>query len=365
MHFRFRSSLMCGKAVCLLVLFILPLIVPMAPSRAQTLDQKLEAGFEANELPGLHGAIVDFRGQRLAEVYFKGEDERWGEPLGVRDHGPDKLHDLRSVTKSVVGLLYGIALSESKVPAPEEPLYAQFPQYPDLMKQTGRDRILVGHALSMQMGLEWNEDLPYSDPRNSEIAMERAPDRYRYVLEQPIRETPGQSWIYSGGAAALIGKLIENGTGMPLDTYAKEKLFTPLGIEKFEWIAGADGEPSAASGLRLTLPNLAKIGQLIADGGNYGGRRVVPADWLKRSFEPRVTINDFTRYGYLWYLAGSADQTIAIAAGNGGQRLTVQPEPGLVVASFAGRYNDPESWQTSLKVVLEFAVPEAKRLLGK
>lgn len=332
---------------------------------AQSLDQKLQSSFKAGALPGLHGAIIDFRGERLAEVYFPGEDERWGKPLGVRDYGPDTLHDLRSVTKSVVGLLYGIALSEGKVPGPEEPLYTHFPQYPDLLKQPGRDRILVGHALSMQMGLEWNEDLPYSDPRNSEIAMEMAPDRYRYILEQPIREAPGGNWIYSGGAVALLGKLIENGTGMKLDAYAAQKLFTPLGIENYEWVAGADGALSAASGLRMTLPDLAKIGQIVADGGVYEGRQIVPADWLALSFQPHVTVNDFTRYGYLWYLAGTNDHTIAIAVGNGGQRLTVEPDPGLVVASFAGRYNDPESWQTSIKILSDFAVPEAKRLLKK
>jgi len=215
------------------------------------------------------------------------------------------------------------------------------------------------------MGLDWNEDLPYSDPRNSEIAMEMAPDRYRYILEQPIREAPGGNWIYSGGAVALLGKLIENGTGMKLDAYAGENLFAPLGIEDFEWVEGTDGEPSAASGLRLTLQDLAKIGQLVADGGLYGGQQVVPSDWLAQSFQPRAKINDFTQYGYLWYLAGTDKNTIAIAVGNGGQRLTVQPEPGLVVTSFAGRYNDPESWQTSIKVVLDYAAPEVKRLLAE
>jgi|GEM_PF-3154164 len=169
---------MLRGSICLPVAILL-LICAILPTHSQFLDEKLQSGFEAGALPGLHGAIIDFRGKRLAEVYFPGKDERWGTPLGVQEHGPATLHDLRSVTKSVVGLLYGIALSQGNVPGPEEPLYASFPQYPDLVNQPGRDRILVGHALSMQMGLDWNEDLPYSDPRNSEIAMEMAPDRCR------------------------------------------------------------------------------------------------------------------------------------------------------------------------------------------
>lgn len=337
----------------------------MQPVLAQTLDEQLQNSFDAGELPGLHGAIIDFQDQRLAEVYFAGEDERWGQSVGLRNHGPKTLHDLRSVTKPVVGLLYGIALAEGKVPAPKDPLYAQFPQYPDLADQPGRDRILVGHVLSMQMGLEWNEDLPYSDPRNSEVAMEFAPDRYRFILEQPIQEAPGHNWNYSGGAAALIGKLIEMGTGQPLERYARDKLFDPLGIETFEWVAGSDGVASAASGLRLTLSDLARIGQLVAQGGTYDGLRIVPAQWLAQSFQARVTINDFTRYGYLWYLTGKPDQNIVVAIGNGGQRLTVQPDPGLVVASFSGQYNDPESWRIPFRVLFEFAVPAVTTLLSK
>ena len=50
--------------------------------------------------------------------------------------------------------------------------------------------------------------------------------------------------------------------------------------------------------------------------------------------------------------------------GNGGQRLSVQPDANLVVASFAGNYNDPNGWKSAYRVLVEFVVPEAKRLLG-
>lgn len=337
----------------------------MTSARAEPLDDQLKAGFDAGQLPKLHGAIVELGRQKLAEIYFPGADERWGQSLGVRQHGPTTLHDLRSVTKSIVGLLYGIALAEGKVPSLDASLYAQFPRYADLLAQPGREKILVGHALSMQMGLEWNESLPYSDPRNSEIAMEMATDRYRYALEQPMREPPGRSWIYSGGAVALVGKLIEDGTGLTLDAYAKAKLFEPLGIAQFEWIKGSDGVASAASGLRLTLPDLARIGRLVAQDGIHDGKQIVPENWLKASFQPRGKIDDFLRYGYLWYVANANADPIVIALGNGGQRLTVQPSIDFVVASVAGRYNDPTAWQTSAKVVMDFAVPEAKKRLGK
>jgi CubicO group peptidase (beta-lactamase class C family) len=247
--------------------FFLSLVASLAlmtSAIAEPLDDALKASFDSGQLPGLHGVVIELGDQKLAEIYFPGADESWAQQLGVRQHGPTTLHDLRSVTKSIVGLLYGIALAEGKVPALEAPLYAQVPRYKDLAAQPGREKILVGHALSMQMGLEWNENLPYTDPRNSEIAIEMAIDRYRYVLEQPIREPPGKTWIYSGGAVALIGRLIEDGTGMTLDAYGKTKLFEPLGITQVEWLRGSDNVASAASGLRLTLPDLAKIGRMVA-----------------------------------------------------------------------------------------------------
>lgn len=337
----------------------------ISPANSNPLDQALQEAFADGKLPGLHGTIAELGSQRLTEVYFVGQDQRWGRPLGEVSHGPEILHDIRSVTKSVVGLLYGIALKDGLVPPPDASLYAQFPEYPDLLSDPNRDAIKVQHALTMQMGLSWNEDLPYSDPRNSEIAMEHAEDRIRFALEQAIAEAPGQSWNYSGGAVAVLGALIERGSGKPLDAYAKEVLFDPLGITNLEWVAGADGVPSAASGLRLTLPDLVKFGHLVAQNGKFEGQEIVPTEWLDQSFKTRVSVNKNTNYGYLWYLFGEEDNKIVIAVGNGGQRLTVQPKYGLVTATFAGRYNDPNSWQTSFSVLIDYVVPEARRRSGK
>lgn len=332
---------------------------------AAPLDDQLRAAVAAGELPGLHAAVIDLGEDRLAEIYVPGEDERWGTPLGMRSHGPETLHDLRSVTKSVVGLLYGIALSEGLVPAPDRPLLAQFPDLVDLRDGSDRELITVGDALSMRMGTQWNEDLPYSDPANSEIAMENSPDRYRFALSRPMIDEPGTVWRYNGGAVALIGRLIADGSGMTLEDFARTRLFDPLGITEWEWVAGRDGIASAASGLRLTAPDLARIGAMLAQGGMHEGQRIVPAEWLDESRMPRAALPDGIGYGYLWYVAGPAGRQVMIAVGNGGQRLSVQPEAGLVVVSFAGRYNDPLSWQTSLKVVLDIAVPEAQRRLGR
>lgn len=342
----------------------LPLVLCFgsAVAWAQDMEEQLSTSVETGDIVGLHGAVVMLDGERIAEAYFQGEDERWGTPIGLVDHGPESLHDLRSVTKSVVGLLYGIALSEGAVPPVNSSLLDQFPEYADLRDASGREDITVSDALTMQMGTEWDESLPYTDPRNSEIAMELAEDRYRFALSRPMVAEPGTTWTYNGGAVALIAKLIADGTGQEIDEFARTRLFEPLGIQNYEWVRGDDGVPSAASGLRLTARDLAKIGVLITQNGVYDEQVVVPSTWLESSSRAAASIQPGFDYGYLWYLTKAPNgDPILIAVGNGGQRLTIQPSTGFVVSTFAGNYNNPDAWRTSVRVLVEFAIPE----LGK
>ncbi|MEX3008415.1 serine hydrolase domain-containing protein [Hoeflea sp. TYP-13] len=326
------------------------------------IEQQIRKAFEAGRLDGLHSVLFTRKGETLAEVYFAGEDERWGTPMGERAHGPKTLHDLRSVSKSIVSLLYGIALADGLVPGPDEPLMAQFPEYADLANDPERQAITIRDVLTMQMGTAWNEDLPYTDPRNSEIAMERADDRYRFVLEQPMVTKPGTEWRYSGGSTALLARIIAKGAGKPVDEFARERLFGPLGIEHFEWVAGADGEPAAASGLRLTIRDLVKIGQMINDGGAYDGKQIIPPDWLKASFTPQAKLETGLRYGFQWYLAAEGDPPRWISGfGNGGQRLTIQPQYDFALATFAGNYNQPDAWKVPVRIIEEILVPALQK----
>jgi CubicO group peptidase (beta-lactamase class C family) len=83
---------------------------------------KLDMGVRAGLLNGLHGVVVRRGGKTVLERYWPGADWSWATDLGRVTHGPETLHDLRSVSKSLVGLLYGIALAEKKVPAPQSKL---------------------------------------------------------------------------------------------------------------------------------------------------------------------------------------------------------------------------------------------------
>ena len=317
---------------------------------ADDLGEKFDAGVRSGLLRDLHATIVCRGDSVVLERYFDGPDDAWGRPLGIVSFGPDTLHDLRSVTKSVVSLLYGIALDRGLVPPLDAPLMAQFPEYGDLAADPARAGITVGHALTMTLGMEWDEERPYTDPENSEIAMEMAPDRYRFVLERPVIVSPGTRWIYSGGAVALVGALIARGAGKSLPDFARDTLFAPLGIGNFEWAAGRDGIASPASGLRLTARDLLRIGRMVLAKGVHEGRRIVPAAWIEASLTSEIGTGDGLDYGRLWFLgraevpAFSGPRPWAAGFGNGGQRLYLCPDADVAAVIFAGQYDRPTAW---------------------
>ncbi|MBF9128846.1 serine hydrolase [Plantactinospora sp. S1510] len=321
------------------------------------LRDRLGKMLEIGQISGLHGVVAVRGGRPLLEYYSAGEDFAWNASLGVVEFGPETLHDIRSVTKSVTALLYGIALGEGLVPPPAEPLLRQFPQYPDLAADSQRARLTVEHALTMSLGVEWREDLPYDSPANAEIAMELAPDRCRFILERPILEPPGTRWNYCGGATALLGRLITDGTGRSLPQYGQAVLFAPLGIDSSEWMTGADGVASAASGLRLAPRDLARIGELMLAKGAWNGQRIVSADWIHTMLQPRLQTAWGAQYGYQWYIDSLDSHRLVAGMGNGGQGLYVLPDLDLTVAITAGNYNDPEQGQTPRTVLERVILP--------
>jgi CubicO group peptidase (beta-lactamase class C family) len=345
-----------------------PELTPIGPAEAgfaPDLEARLDKAVAEKRVWNLHGVVIVRDDRLVLERYFEAEDNARGRPLGKVAFKPDTPHDMRSVSKGIVGLLYGIALEQGKVPAPESPLFASFPEYAELAGQAGRDRLTIHHVLSMTMGTDWDEtSIPYWNPRNSEIAMDLAPDRYRYVLERRVVRDPGQRWTYCGGATALLARIIAKGVGKPLHAFAREALFDPLGLGPTEWLTGRDGEPFAASGLRMTPRDLAKVGMMMLRGGVSDGRRVVPAQWLERCTSQVASVDEMRRYGYHWYSGdfafgkpmGWAPEHLERfwgAFGEGGQRLFLLPGLKLAVAITAGNYSAADQGIPPIRVMRE------------
>ena len=346
-------------------------------SVAANAERSLDATALCEALPkflpadaNLHGIVVEQHGKLQFEAYFDGRDNPGG-ALFSRDASftPDDLHDVRSVTKSITSLLVGIAIERGQLKSIDTPVIDFFPELAEL-KTPERSRITLAHLLTMTHGLDWDESGSYVRLGNSETRMRFASDPDRYVLERDIVAPPGTRFNYSGGATALLGEVLVRSTGVPLDRFADEALFQPLGITHTEWRRDQKDRVTPFGGLRLRPRDLAKVGRLLLDQGRWQGRQVVPAAWIEESLRDRVAAGNALRYGYQWWrgeIKNKAGSFAWIAGmGNGGQRLFVVPSLDLVVVITAGQYNQPEtSWKAPLlvlrRIVAELASPSSER----
>jgi CubicO group peptidase (beta-lactamase class C family) len=308
----------------------------------------------------VHSVLVVRDGRLVFEHYRGGADQKWGMPLGQVAHGPDVKHDVRSISKSIVSVLVGIALDRKLITSIDEPVFDFFPEYASL-RTAAKDRILIRHLLTMSSGIAWDEKRAYTDPQNSEIRMIYAPDPYRFVLEQPMAAQPGKLWNYSGGSTALLGAILQKVTGKPLADFARVSLFEPMSITDFEWVKMPNGEIAAASGLRLRSRDMAKVGQLLLSRGEWQGKRIVSAKWLEESLKPRFQPEPRFRYGYQWWIGSSQSRKIDWyeAHGLGNQRIIVLPSSNAVVVFTTGLYfeDNPETTDLLERFIFPALVP--------
>jgi CubicO group peptidase (beta-lactamase class C family) len=338
------------------------------PARLATLTAAIRAWPEL----GVHAVLIERTGQLIYEEYFDGFDERWGESLGRVTMSAEVRHDLRSVTKSVVSALVGIAVGSGAIPGLDRPVVDWFPEFPEL-NTPDRRRVTLAHALSMTSGLQWNEDLPYTDPRNDEIVMTGDAQPLRYALARPFARLPGSAFTYNGGLTQVMAAVLERATKVPIEEYARSRLFAPLGISDVEWVGDLAGMPAAASGLRLRARDLAKFGSLYLHGGRWDGTQVLPADWVDQStrrqfrFQPRGGADAGGEFGYAyfwWYNCYPTDAGLVearTAVGNGQQRIFVLSGLDMVVTILAGRYNDFTTGATlGTRILREHVLPAVK-----
>jgi CubicO group peptidase (beta-lactamase class C family) len=326
-----------------------------------SLGDKLENSPALN----VHAVVVVRSGKLVYETYRTGEDQRWGTGLGLASHTPQTLHDVRSVSKSVVSLLVGIALDRKLVASINTPVFSYFPELAAL-RTPEKDRIELRHLLAMTSGLAWDERRPYSDPENSERRMTVAANPYRFALEPPVVNAPGEKWNYNGGNTQLLAGVLERSAGMWLTDFASEELFVPLGIKQFEWLKmWANGDVAAAYGLRLRPRDMAKLGQLVLDKGLWNGRRIVSEAWIRESMQPWADVAPPLRYGYQWWIdegeiAGRKISWFS-AQGLGGQRIYIVPALGLVVVITAGLYESSSQDWVSFDIFEKFVLAAIRK----
>jgi CubicO group peptidase (beta-lactamase class C family) len=308
--------------------------------------QQMEAEITNGVYPNIHSVLIARHERLVYEHYWPGKDEILGKNMGIRVHAVDSLHDVRSISKSFVGACIGIAIAQGKIKSVDAPVLSFFPEYAKY--DTGMKKTLtIRHLLTMSSGMDWDESLPYYDLRNGETAMDMSPDPIGYVLSRPMIYLPGTVWNYNSGTTEVLGAIIKKVSGKPVDEFAGEYLFTPLGITQWEWVRNPRfGTPYAASGLRLRPIDLLKFGLLYCNEGRWKGRQIVPAAWVDSSEAEHIQRRGNTGtggYGYqLWLFPETPkDGQLQVVAGvgNGDQRVFIDKKHALVVVVTAGNYN--------------------------
>ena len=273
-------------------------------------------------------------------------------------HGTDA-HSLQSVTKSVTSATFGAAILRGDFKASlDTPVLHWFDparvQHIDARKRA----MTLRHLLTMSSGLDWDEDLPYADPKNAASRMEATRDWVKFVIDRPMAYEPGTHFAYSSGVSELLADIFRKETGQDLEDYARNHLFEPLGIHGYHWKRTPLGEVDTEGGLFLPDYSLAKIGELYRQLGVWHGVRLLGEEWVRDSVSPHVDVGQGYQYGYQWWLVPYGDGTRQAwsGLGFGGQYVFVMPEDGVVAVSTAWAILDPKYYEKTVLEKLRTAV---------
>lgn len=304
------------------------------PDTLANLAGRIEAGVYGE----IHSLLIVRHGYLVYERYFRG-------------YRADKIHPLYSVTKSVTSLLIGIASDRGELGSLNQSLLSFFPEYRSIVNVDSRKQaITLKDVLTMRAGFDWNEGAyPYGDPRNPTSQLASSSDWIKFMLDRPMSDAPGTRFRYNSGCSVLLSGIIRNKTGNQARDYAVAHLFRPLAITSFNWERGGQGISNTGWGLSLRPRDMAKIGLLCLNQGEYNGTRVLSQQWLNESTTAFVSLSSSFSYGYQWWLlplegvAGHTPQSndIIIAWGWGDQFIFIIPYLDMVVVSTAGNYSGP------------------------
>ncbi len=281
----------------------------------------------------MHSMLVIKNNQLVLEEYF-GKNNR------------SQQHDLRSTTKSITAILMGIAIDKGFVENVNDPLSKYIEQpVPKKNLDPRKDAITIKHLLTMSTGFDCNDWDPKSKGQEDKIY--RKSNWLQYFVDLPMINSPGEVATYCTMGQIMAVEIISRASGMPIDRFADTYLFKPLGIDNLSW-GHTSNKKVITSGKRLymTSRDLAKIGQLVLNEGNWKGNQLVSKNWIQEATTPKTKITG-RDYGYLWwnlpFQLNNKKITLKVATGNGGQYIFIYPEEQLVMVFTGGAYNSPDS----------------------
>jgi CubicO group peptidase (beta-lactamase class C family) len=232
------------------------------------------------------------------------------------------LHDLASATKSFTSSLIGIAIGQGYIESVGQPVLDFFPDRSVANVDANKEAMTVEDSLTMSSGLECS----HSPPDKTTHEMVDSPDWVQFALDLPMAAEPGSRWVYCGPDSHLLSAIIQETSGMNALEFAQQHLFGPLGISDAIWSSDPQGYSHGWSNMILTPHDMAKLGYLYLNEGEWDGQQVLSTDWVTAATSPSPSNSD---YGYQWYLRPSG----YYANGAGGQRIFVFPDLDMVVVT--------------------------------
>ena len=251
----------------------------------------------------------------------------------------DRLHNLKSASKSVLSALVGIAIAEGHLRLDTSVASVLGGSWSS--DEPDKRNIEVGHLLTMTSGLESTSFSAYGNWVSSR-------DWVDWALRRPLSSHPGDRFSYSTGNTHLLSAVLTAATGESTLDFARRRLFGPLGIERLSWERDPRGIYLGGNNLSLRPRDMAKFGMLYLDRGLWGDRQLVPWEWVDDSTRPVVRSRWGSYYGYLWWLRPPDERGAFVASGFGGQYIYVSRAHDLVLVVTSSPVSKGRQWRRDL-----------------
>lgn len=292
----------------------------------------------------IHNVLILKENKLVFEKYFTALEYNSSPPgngTGTVSYNRNMLHYLASGSKSVTSVLFGIAVKEGFIDENvDKKIIDYFPNYSSVL--TGdKANITVKHLLTMTSGLDFDESsYPYNDYRNDVSRLFQESDPIRFVLSKSMHAPPGTVFHYNSGVTNVLGEIIRLQSSQTLLKFAEQYLFGPLGITKYSWSKIHDPYYFASGGLSLIPRDMAKIGSLFINNGQWDGKQIISQSWVEASTQSYTTpdINLTNGYGYQWWV----EEDMFMSAGLGGQYMIVAPSINMIVVINCGYFDQAE-----------------------
>lgn len=240
---------------------------------------------------------------------------------------PNSMHIIHSCTKSIVSALIGIAIDQGYIEGMDQLVLDLFMERTAANLDADKETMTLEDLLTMSSGLECRDSYLYNWRGLNE--MRESDDWVQFMLNLPMAEPPGTRFEYCNGGSFLLSAIIQETTGMSALAFAEENLFGPLNITDVHWPANPEGITIGWGDIHMRPHDMAKIGYLYLNGGQWDGEQVVPAAWVKASTQAHIAAGTLSDgYGYQWWVD---DGGYYMAIGYQGQFIYVVPEKDMVV----------------------------------